>query len=333
MSSDNSIFRDLSRSDAGIDHQTNEEPHYVNITKPSLGRNSSEPSHHLSITKKPKPGPKPNLVAAAIAKLNMESTYKTKMPTSSLTGRSTNTGHVPPPPPAKTTSKYPRGLCQPSVSGSPTMSVTQQQSAAVPPKPSKRITKSASFDSANALYAEAAEVQISRLPPEEREDKSRTVSSPPNHFADNCIYEEAIPVKENLYQDDSNIYDEAVPVRPSSYRRPSAPQLVLYPGEENLYEEAASVRTDRLPAIEKQRTDSVFVDPEPLYAQAADVLPERLTQTERKLAKSRQHPDAHCTYEEAAVVRKASADVESDTEDEPLYYKLMIFTNRCVTSV
>lgn len=323
--SDDSALRNRLHSEPNDDTQ-DEEPHYMNF-RPSLMRRSSESAAMSSSShkKKPMPGPKPSVVAATIVKLNIQSsTVQQQHPP--VGSRSKSGAPVSPPPvAAKTTVKKPSTVPPLVQSKPPKVSVTAKKD--VPPKmnPSKKAVEPSAEQCDTSLYCDAIDVQRYRLPPEEADVCGANLQS------NDGIYEEAIPATNFAsVDDDRNIYQEAMPVvQPKLYldiRPPVATAArnglqghtsSLLPSDLNencLYEEAACFRADRQPGSDIRENGDV--EPEPLYAEAAEVSPHRVPQRDKKALQN--------TYEEAATVLKAHDDDNSDSEDEPLNFKLMI---------
>jgi hypothetical protein len=328
--SDDYALRNRLPSEANDDTFGTEEPHYMNF-RPSLARRSSESAVMPSSAnkKKPMPGPKPSTVTTTIAKLGMQ-TAPALQPHLPAGSRSKTGPPVTPPPVAvKASMKKSPTFPQPVLSRPPTVSVTAKTDA--PPKMdySKKAVEHQTGQWDSALYCDAIDVQRYRLPPEE----ARSAVCSNNPLSNDCIYEEAIPVSNiAAVEGDMDLYQEAVPVVPSKMYLDNFPiaaearngrqghtgsAFAADSNENCIYEEAACVCADRLTDYNKCENGGVCVDPEPLYAEPAVVLPRRVLQKDRGVLQN--------TYEEAAIVQKAYDDGDnSDSEDEPLYFKLMI---------
>lgn len=334
-----------------------DEPLYENFKgRGGVMRACSEPTPSASVGKKPKPGPKPTAVMKAVAKLNMQhgqQSHQMQQSTKSSDSAVTDAASKPPNLPSHSY-QHRKGFTavnsalRPAVSGLPVTSVTVKPKDTAVALSSKKSPGSETKDAAgvhdvddvkkqdntdNATYIEAADVRISRLPSIVMKQTVTGVSDGANRRDNNHIYEEAMPVvcAENYIYEEAAAVQQMQQFSPSNDRKQLAfnsqpeqlyaeacPVDKAFRGEECLYEDASAVRASRLPS----NRDSVFTEPEPLYAEAVDVSISRMPLKSQRSSTS--------AYGTVADARKSSTDVDSDNEEDPTYIK-QLFLSRFVS--
>jgi len=255
------------------------EAEYENVSYPFTQPTNLAAAGRGQLGKKPKPGPKPNIVAMRVAELQerLVSNGSSSKASPSKAGRNDQTGPTPPRPPAAANT-----------------SRSTKTDLAAANCGRAQIESASSSD--QHLYDVAVRVQLGVLQQISEDtasaDVPREMSDPitgSTSGAKACtaapIY--ATPIKRAVRPKEEPIYDEAIAV------------VSAEDDEEPLYDEAIIVHSNRLPGIERTTTSEQQV--EPLYADPDDL------STDRSLP-ARQRSGLHDAdlYEEAQPVNRAA---------------------------